>query len=196
MPPRTLASLAHALTVTADNDGALVALAEALSEVDRYAHVALVRFDARHEMLGERVGVSGTEATHARLDTTFDHLPSRERSVIAAGGQFVDFGDRSDEFARLFQFAPLGEAGWLAIRGLRFDGSLCALLVLYETRKLFGARTSERFLPAIALFELAFTRFLEREAREEAVQTLEMVTHRVHDDYDARLAQLERQLMT
>src|ERR1043165_4961383 len=89
MPPRTLASLAHALTVTADNDGVVVALAEALSEVDRYAHLALVRFDERREMLGERIGVSGTQVTHTQLDTTFDHLPSPERSVIAAGGAHI-----------------------------------------------------------------------------------------------------------
>jgi aspartyl-tRNA(Asn)/glutamyl-tRNA(Gln) amidotransferase subunit A len=34
MPPRTLASLAHALSASADLDSALVALAEALAEVD------------------------------------------------------------------------------------------------------------------------------------------------------------------
>ena len=44
------------------------------------------------------------------LETTFDHLPTRERMAVSAGGQFVDFGDSSDEFARLFQLPPLGEA--------------------------------------------------------------------------------------
>src|SRR5262249_25904825 len=123
-----------------------------------------------------------------------DHLPTRERTAIAAGGQFVDFADSSDEFARIFQIPSFGEAGWLNVRGLRFDGHLTALLVLYETRKLFGARTAERFLPAIALFELAYLRFLERGAREEAVRTLEDVTQRVHGDYEARLGELETRL--
>ena len=109
------------------------------------------------------------------LDTTFDHLPTRERTAIAAGGQFVDFGEARDEFARLFQLPPLGEPGWLSVRGMRYDGQLSALLVLYEPRKLFGARTAERFSPAIALFELAHLRLLERDAREEAVRTLEDV---------------------
>jgi len=98
MPPRTLASLAHALTVSASPDAALQALGEALAEVDRFAQMALVTFDERRGMLRERVLPSGLRAT---LETTFDHLPTRERNAIAAGGQFVDFGESGDEFARL-----------------------------------------------------------------------------------------------
>src|SRR5579872_3186277 len=155
MPPRTLASLAHALTVSPTRDAALQALGEALTEVDRFAQLALVRFDERRGMLRERLLVGPSQLGSASLDTTFDHLPTRERVAIAAGGQFVDFGDGGDEIARLLQIPPLGEPGWLSVRGLRYEGELSALLVLYESRKLFGARTAERFLPAIALFELA-----------------------------------------
>ena len=195
MPPRTLSSLAHALTVSADAEGALAALGEALAEVDRVARLALVHFDERREMLGERVLLTPNGMERVSLDTTFDHLPSRERTAIGAGGQFVDFADSGDEFARLFQIPSFGsETGWLNVRGLRFDGHLTALLVLYETRKLFGARTAERFLPAIALFELAYLRFLERGAREEAVRTLEDVTQRVHGEYEARLGELETRM--
>ena len=192
MPPRTLASLAHALTVSASPDAALQALGEALAEVDRFAQMALVTFDERRGMLRERILPSGARAT---LETTFDHLPTRERQTIAAGGQFVDFGESGDEFARLLQIPSLGEQGWLSIRGLRIDGQLSALLVLYESRKMFGARTAERFLPAIALFELAYFRFLEREARLEAVRTLEDVTQRVHGEYERRLSDLESRLL-
>jgi hypothetical protein len=194
MPPRTLASLAHALTVSASPDAALQALGEALAEVDRFAQLALVRFDERRGMLRDRLLVAGPRVERVPLDTTFDHLPTRERVAISAGGQFVDFGDNGDEFARLFQLPILGEPGWLSVRGLRFDGELSALLVLNESRKMFGARTAERFLPAIALFELAHLRFLEREAREEAVKTLEDVTQHVHGDYERRLADLEARL--
>jgi len=191
MPPRTLASLAHALTVSATPDDALVALGEALAEVDRFAQLALIRFDERRGMLTERSLLSNGRPEALAIDTTFDHLPSRERAAIAAGGQFVDFGDNGDEFGRLFQLPSFGEAGWLNVRGLCYEGKLSALLVLYEARKLFGARTAERFLPAIALFELAYLRFLERHAREDAVRTLEDVTQRVHDEYSRRLAELE-----
>src|SRR4029079_3116700 len=184
-------SLAHALTVSATPDEALVALGEALAEVDRFAQLALIRYDERRGMLTERSLLANGRPEAMSLETTFDHLPSRERAAIAAGGQFVDFGDNGDEFGRLFQLPSFGEAGWLNVRGLCYEGKLSALLVLYEARKLFGARTAERFLPAIALFELAYLRFLERHAREDAVRTLEDGTQRGHDEYGRRLAELE-----
>ncbi len=194
MPPRTLASLAHTLTISADVDAAVQALGEALAEIDRFSQVALIRFDERHGMLCERVLPTNNGVEIVLLDTTFDHLPAREAEAISVGGTFVDLGDAADEFAALFQLPSLGEPGWLSVRGLRYDGSLSALIVLHETRKLFGARTSERFLPAMALFELAYLRFLERDAREEAVRTLEDVTQHVHTDYEQRLAALEARL--
>ena len=194
MPPRTLASLAHALTVASSRDAALHALGDALSEVDRYAHLALVGFDARRGMLLDRVLVAGSKTDTATLETTLDHLPTRERLSVIAGGQFVDFGETGDEFARLFHLPALGEPGWLSARGLSYEGELSSILLLYESRKMFGARTSERFLPAIALFELAYIRFREREAREDAVRTLEDVTQRVHGDYERRLALIEERV--
>ena len=58
MPPRTLASLAHALTIAGNRDAALEALGEALAEVDRYAHLGLVRFDGRRSMLVDPAAAS------------------------------------------------------------------------------------------------------------------------------------------
>jgi hypothetical protein len=194
MPPRTLATLAHALSVAPDVQSALLGLSDALSEVDRFAQIALVRFDARRSMLVDRLVPAGDTVTQDRLETTFDHLPTRERIAVTAGGAFVDFGDQSDEFAVLLGFTKFNDVGWLSLRGLRFDGQLAAVLVLYETRKFFGARSSERIAPSCALFELAFLRFLEREAREEAVHTLEEVTQRVHAEYERRLGTLQEKL--
>ena len=77
---------------------------------------------------------------------------------------------------------------------MNFEGQLSAIIVLYETRKFFGTRSSERLAPSAALFELAHARFLEQEARGEAVRTLEDVTQRVHSEYDRKLALLEEQL--
>jgi len=65
---------------------------------------------------------------------------------------------------------------------------------LYEPRRFFGTRVMERFAPYVALFELAFARFAEQEARNEAVRTLEDVTQRVHGEYVKHLAQLETEL--
>jgi hypothetical protein len=194
MPPRTLATLAHALSVAPDVQSALLGLSDALSEVDPFAQIALVRFDARRSMLVDRLVPAGDTVTQDRLETTFDHLPTRERIAVTAGGAFVDFGDQSDEFAVLLGFTKFSDVGWLSLRGMRFDGQLAAVLVLYETRKFFGARSSERIAPSCALFELAFVRFLEREAREEAVHTLEEVTQRVHAEYERRLGTLQEKL--
>jgi hypothetical protein len=191
MPPRTLASLAHALTVAADIQAALGALGEALAEIDRFAQLALVRYDHRRSMLRERMVPSNNGIDITALETTIDHLPNRERVAVVAGGQFVEFTDSVDEFARLFGLRGFDEAGWLSARGIRFEGQLSAILVLYETRKIFGTRTSERFGPSVALFELALVRFLEHDARSEAVETLEGVTQRVHGEYERRLAELQ-----
>jgi hypothetical protein len=191
MPPRTLASLAHALTVAADVQAALGALGEALAEIDRFAQIALVRYDHRRSMLRERLVPRDGSVDIAALETTIDHLPNRERVGVMAGGQFIEFADSVDEFARLFGLRGFDEVGWLSARGIRFEGQLSAILVLYETRKIFGTRTSERFGPSAALFDLALIRFLEHDARVEAVQTLEDVTERVHGEYDRRLAELQ-----
>ncbi|HEU4995923.1 MAG TPA: GAF domain-containing protein [Gemmatimonadaceae bacterium] len=195
MPPRTLASLAQSLSVATDVEAALLALAESLAELDRFAQLAWVRFDARRSLMRERILVSARGVETTNLDTTLDHLPNRERVAITAGGQFVDFGDTSDEYARLFVLTRPDEGGILTVRGLRFDGVLSSLLVLYEPRKIFGTRTAERFAPAAALFDLSHARFLEHEAREEAVKALEDFTQRLHGEYEKKLAALEEKLI-
>lgn len=196
MPPRTLASLAHALTVAADEQAALGALGEALADIDRFGQLALVKYDHKRSMLRDRLLPRDGEIEVTALDTTIDHLPNRERLAVIAGGQFVEFSESVEEFARLFALRGFDEPGWLSARGIRFEGQLSAILVLYETRKIFGTRTSERFGPSAALFDLALVRFLERDARMEAVDTLEGVTQRVHDEYERRLAELEAGLAT
>jgi hypothetical protein len=195
MPPRTLASLAHALSLATDVDGALIALSDALTELDRFAQLAWVRVDARHGMMRERLIATGRNIDVAHLETTLDHLPSRERATIDTGGAFADFTEGSDEYARLFALKKPEEGGLLAIRGLRFDNVLAAVLVLYEPRKIFGTRTVERFAPAATLFELAHSRLLENEARNEAVYALEDVTQRLHAEYEKKLATLQEKLL-
>lgn len=196
MPPRTLSSLAHALTIAPDADTALVALAEALADVDKFAHLALFSVDARRGLLRDRALANGATVERTVIDTTLDHLPSRERAVVAIGGRFVDFGDRSDEVAHLLMLPQQPDGGWLSLRGIRFEGQLAAVLGVLEPRRFFGTRSAERFAPSTALFELAFARLLEREARGEAVEALEMLTQRLHGEYDRKLGDLERQLLT
>jgi len=195
MPPRTLASLAQSLSVATDVEGALKALADSLAELDRFAQLAWVRFDGRRALMTERIIATPDSVERSMLDTTLDHLPGRERGAITAGGQFVDFGNASDENAALFALTKPADGGILAVRGLRFDGALTSLLVLYEPKKIFGTRTSERFSPAAALFELAHARFLEREARDEAVHALEGFTQHLHGEYEKKLTGLEEKLL-
>ena len=194
MPPRSLASLAHALGASSDLDGAMIALGDCLTELDRGAAVALLKYDARKEMLRERLTPANGQVVHSLMETTFDHLPETTRQKVAAGGQFVELNDKSADYARLFGFVTSLDGGLLSLRGLRVEGALEAVLALYEPRKIFGTRTTERLAPALALFDLAFNRIAEREARQEAVRTLEDVTQRVHGEYVRRLGALEAEL--
>ena len=194
MSTRALPSLAHALGVAPDLDATLVALGEALLDGDRSALLALFRFDGRKQLLKDRLTPIGDKVTRAPVDTTIDHLPPAVRAMITNGGQFVDLGDKSTELARLLGITPFADGGLLSLRGLTSDGQLSAVLALYEQRRMFGTRTSERFAPCVALFELAYGRFQEREAREEAVRTLEDVTQRVHGEYMRKLQALESEL--
>jgi len=193
MPPRSLASLAHALGASSDLDGALIALGECLADLDRSAGIALLHYDARREMLRERLSPSGADVVRSSLETTFDHLPEPVRAKVSAGGQFIDVTDKSADYSRLVGFNAL-DGGMLALRGLRVEGVLSAVLAVYEPRKIFGTRTTERLAPAVALFDLAYVRHAEREAREEAVRTLEDVTQRVHGEYVRRLGAMEMAL--
>jgi hypothetical protein len=93
MPPRTLASLAHALGASADLDTAFVALAEALAEVDRFTSLALYRYDARREMLRERITMNERgEVERARADTKLDHIPAKVRVIVSGGGALRGVG--------------------------------------------------------------------------------------------------------
>jgi putative methionine-R-sulfoxide reductase with GAF domain len=193
MPPRPLSSLAHALAAAPDLDAALVALGDALADVDRGSRVALLPYDGRRELLRERLTPVGGRVSRTPLEASLEHLPGQIRTQVLGGGRFVDLGDRSADYARLFTLEAAPDAT-LSLRGVRVEGQLAAVLALVEPRKIFGARPLERFAPAVSLFDLAFARLWEREAREEAVRTLEEVTQRVHAGYVQKLAQLERQL--
>lgn len=190
-----LASLAHALAAATDLDAAFVALSEGLAVLDRSAVVALLDAEAREARLTRRRMMERGAVPSAVLDVALRQFPAAVVQRVLAGGTFTDIGDDSDAFARMFQLTPIPGGGELALRGLRVDGELRAVIALYEPRNVFGPRIGERFGALVSLFDLAFARFAERESREEAVRTLEDVTQRVHGEYVARLAQLERQLM-
>lgn len=192
MAPRTLASLAHSLAVAPDLGGAIGVLGEALAELDRGAYLAYFRYDGRRDLLTDRLSPTSVgSARPTRLEVAFDQLPISVRQGIAAGSTFVDVTERAADFARLLGLPPV-ENATLSIRGLRFDGALGGVLTVVEPKKFFGGRTIEKFLPNAALFDLAFARFAEMDARREAVVTLESVTQRIHGEYDRKLGELEQ----
>lgn len=194
MPPRTLDSLAHALAAAPHLEAALVALGEGLAELDRSAVVGLVRHDAKTGMLTELLTPAAPRVERVPLEVALAHLPKSLTFKVAAGGEFVDAADQSPEYARLLGFRTHPDGGYLSLKGVRIDGQLTALVACYEMRRIFGTRAVERFAPAVALFELAFARFLERDARHEAVRALEDTTRRVHAEYMGKLSQLEHKL--
>jgi putative methionine-R-sulfoxide reductase with GAF domain len=194
MPPRTLASLAHSLSAATDLDASFVALSEGLAELDPDARVALLRLDARSGLLRDCAMTGAGRISHQPLETSIEQLPRRVAPPVAAGGVFAELGDESPEFARMLGLPMITGGAHLALRGLRVDGQLAALVALLEPKRRYGTRAVEPFGPMVSLFELAFMRFAEREARDEAVQTLEDVTQRVHGEYLARLAVLEQEL--
>ncbi len=194
MPPHTLASLAHALSAATDLDAAFVALAEGLAETDRTAHVALFRLDAKRAMLRERALVVDGAIQRVALEASVEQFPKVVGRTIADGGVFADLAEESPGFSRMLALPRVNDGGWLSVIGLRVDGQLAGMIALLEAKRVFGTRVSERFAPMVALFEVAFLRFAERDARLEAVQTLEEVTQKVHADYLSRLAAAEEQL--
>ena len=194
MPPRTIASLAHALSAAIDLDAAFVALVEAVAETDRDSILSLLHLDARSGLLHERLIVAGNVLSRSPLDTSIEQLPKRIHQTVLVGGIFADLADESPEFARMLGLPVAPEGCYLALLGLRVDGQLSAVLAVVEPKRSFGTRVSERVAPMAALFDLAYLRFAERDARLEAVHTLEEVTQRIHGDYVARFARLETQL--
>ncbi len=193
MTIRTLPSLAQALGAATDLDAALVALAGALSESDRDVSLALLRFDPRGGLLRERLTVRDGRVERASLETSLEQLPVSTFRGVQDGGAFVDVADEPPAYARLLKLAWSDDSGSVALRGLKVDGQLVAVVSLVEPKRIFGTRAVERLAPLVALFELAVARFHDRETRDEATRTLEEVTQRVHGEYLARLADLERE---
>lgn len=194
MSESTLVSLSHALAAATGLEAAYVALAEGLAELDRSAVVALLTTNAREGRITACHVMERGPVERFPLDVALRQFATDIVQRVSAGGTFAEVGDESDTFARMLRLPALLESGALAMRGVRVDGELSAILALYEPRSAFGPRLVERFAPLAALFELAHGRFAEREARTEAVRTLEDVTQRVHGEYVARLTRLEHQL--
>jgi hypothetical protein len=194
MAPRTLGGLSTVLAAAANVPDALRALAHDVSEHDRNAGIVLYIYDARREVLCERLIPALDGAKTAQLEIAMDHLPSSIRRTILAGRQWADLAGESAEYQKLLGVGAAPEAGVLVLRGLLVDGELAAVLALSEPKTRFGHRLSDRLSPAVDLFALAFARLAERRAREEAVRALEDLTRSLNEEHSRTVQELSRKL--
>ena len=194
MAPRTLAALSTVLSSVGNVAEALNALAQDISEHDRNGHVALFIYDAKRELLSERLVPAHEGMRTAQIEVALDHLPTATRRSLTTGRQFADLGAESGDYQKLLGVGANPEAGVLLLRGLLVDGELTGVLSLSEPKTRFGHRLSEKVAPAVDLFALAFARLAERRAREEAVRALEDLTRSLNDEHARAVAELQHKL--
>jgi len=194
MAPRTLAGLSTVLAAAGNVAEALSALSQDVAEHDRNGSVVLFNYDARRDLLAERLMPAHEGLRTAQLEIALDHLPTAIRRTISAGRQWADLGTESGDYQKLLGVGASTEAGVLLLRGLLVDGELSAVLALSEPKTRFGHRLSEKVAPAVDLFALAFARLAERRAREEAVRTLEELTRALNDEHARAVGELQRKL--
>src|SRR5437773_695531 len=194
MAPRTLAGLSTVLSSVGNVAEALNALAQDIAEHDRNGHVVLFIYDARRDLLSERLIPAHEGMRTAQIEIAIDHLPTAVRRMLAAGRQFADLGSESGDYQKLLGVGANPEAGVLLVRGLLVDGELAGVLALSEPKTRFGHRLSEKVAPAVDLFALAFARLAERRAREEAVRALEELTRSLNDEHARAVAELQHKL--
>jgi hypothetical protein len=194
MAPRTLAGLSTVLSAAGNVAEALNALAQDVSEHDRNGNLALFTFDAKREVLSERMIPAQEGMRTAQIEIALDHLPTAVRRTLTAGKQFADLAAESGDYQKLLGVGNNPEAGVLLLRGLLVDGELAAILALSEPKTRFGHRLSEKVSPAVDLFALAFARLAERRAREEAVRTLEEVTRALNAEHTRTITDLQQKL--
>jgi len=194
MAPRTLAGLSTVLAAAGNVAEALHALSQDIAEHDRNGHIVLFIYDARRDLLVERLIPAHEGMRTAQLEIALDHLPTAIRKTISAGKQFADLGSESGDYQKLLGAGGSPEAGVLLLRGLLVDGELAGVLALSEPKTRFGHRLSEKVAPALDLFALAFARLAERRAREEAVRMLEELTRALNDEHSRAVGELQRKL--
>jgi hypothetical protein len=194
MAPRTLAALSTVLSSVGNVSEALNALAQDINEHDRNGHVALFVYDAKRELLSERLIPAHEGMRSAQIEVALDHLPTAIRRALAAGKQFADLASESGDYQKLLGVGANPEAGVLLLRGLLVDGELTGVLALSEPKTRFGHRLSEKVAPAVDLFALAFARLAERRAREEAVRALENLTRSLNEEHARAVAELQHKL--
>jgi hypothetical protein len=196
MSVKSLPALAADLALAPDAPAALRAVHEELSGADRHTGFVLLTVDPRRNALVNRLLApaepDGALPSHALL--SLDHLPPAVQYAVLAGQRFVDVGDQGSQYARLLGVeAGVGDFR-LLLKGIVFEGALAATLALYDSSRRSNAKLLERADPLATLFELAYARFYERDARFEAVSALHDITTRMRAEHASAVAGLEREV--
>lgn len=208
MPSSPLAALAAQLATATDPHAALQIVNAELAQSERGAGFGLLRFDARRQTLspiaphvdaplGASHGASqpGSQAARpAAAALALDHLPPTVQYAVLAGQRFAEVGDQGAQYAEILGLEPAGLDLRLSLKGIVVDGALAAVLAVYDTRRRGNNKLMERAEPLAALFELAFGRLSEREARFEAVAALHDITSRLRAEHASVTAALEREV--
>jgi hypothetical protein len=197
MSVKTLPALAADLALAPDASAALRAVHEELSGGDRNTGFVLLTVDPRRNALVNRqlaAENSADDALPAHALLALDHLPPVVQYAVLAGQRFADVGDQGSQYARLLGVdAGVGDFR-LLLKGIVFEGALAAALALYDSSRRSSSKLLDRAAPLATLFELAYARFYERDARFEAVLALHDVTTRMRAEHASAVAGLEREV--
>lgn len=196
MPSSPLAALAAQLATATDAHAALQIVNAELAQAERGAGFGLLGFDARRQTLGpvpHRGDAAAQSAKSTPATLALDHLPPTVQYAVLAGQRFAEVGDQSAQYAEILGLEPAGSDLRLMLKGIVVDGALAAVLAVHDTRRR-GAKLLERAEPLAALFELAYARLFEREARFEAVAALHDITSRLRAEHASITAALEREV--
>jgi hypothetical protein len=161
---------------------------------------ALLPYDARRGVILRHRPLSPSASSamgeeSARASVALDHLPPAVRKAVQEGKDFVSVGDQSVQYATLLGLeVPAGEVR-LLFKGIVIDQALTAILAACFGGGRMSAKVSERLDLLGALFELAYARRYEQDARREAVTTLHEVTERLRVTHAETVAELEREIL-
>ena len=197
MSVKSLPALAADLALAPDASAALRLVHEELSGGDRRTGFVLLTVDPRrnalvNEQLASDTAPDGALPPYALL--ALDHLPPTVQYAVLAGQRFADVGDQGSQYARLLGVdAGVGDFR-LLLKGIVFEGALAAALALYDSSRRSSSKLLERANPLTTLFELAYARFYERDARFEAVSALHDVTTRMRAEHASAVSGLEREV--
>src|SRR3954465_2078335 len=127
MAPRTLAGLSTVLSSAGNVAEALNALAQDVAEHDRNGHLALFMYDARRDLLTERLIPAHEGPRTAQIEIAIDHLPTAVRRTLPAGKQFADLASESGDYQKLLGVGANPEAGMLLLLSLLVNVNLSAV---------------------------------------------------------------------